>query len=530
MRRLLVLVSLMLLIAACGGGDEDNVTVVSNQPTVRNFPTTAPTSSVPTASPSPTNSFGLVNPVSGCPIQNGWQAYEVTFGDTLGVIAESIGSTVEIIQGGNCLSSETIYIDQLLFLPSLPLGVPTVDAQLYTGSSTGTGSDTTGGLFVPTATPAVSIPISCSVPPGWVAYAVQAGDTLGDLATRTTTTVGNLQNGNCLTGELIYIGQVLYLPRVPDSVVINPSTGSTLLTPTVNTTCAVPAGWIPYTVRAGDTLGVLATAYSTTIAVLQNGNCLTSAELIYIGQVLYVPSGTTIVVTTAPTLTPPVGSTLAPTTTPATTGGLPPALPTPTVRPTLVRQDGVLVTLQRDIALDVGVVADADRVIYYARIGPTDPAPVQIAVDTDPFDGTQITYTFSTFDSELYFSAEAQNEFGVSTSQLVRVVYDPSYAIGSGPPDITPFLGFDGAIYTLQQSATVSISWQNFPSNASRVDFLLVQGTQSSIIGSDTNLSDGARITWVVTGPLIGQLYALATTPGGQTIESSRVSVFVQDS
>ncbi len=524
MRRLLTLIIIMLLIAACGG-DSENDNTVNVVASTRNFPTTEPTSFVPTPEPSPTNSFGNVNPTSNCPIPTGWQAYLIRFGDTLGTLADNIGSSVANLQQGNCIATENIFVDQLIFLPSLPAGIPTVDAQRYI--NTGTGG-TTGG-FVPTSTIAsVGVPASCNAPPGWVAYTVSGGDTLGDLATRTNTTTGNLQNGNCLASpETIFVGQILYLPRVPDTVVVNPGLGLNL-TPTPNLACAVPVGWAAYTVRAGDTLGNLATSYNTNVTILQNGNCLASPELIFVGQVLYVPSGSSgVVVTLAPSLTPS-GSTQT-TPTQATTGGQAPrTLSTLTIRPTLTRTDGVLVTLQQEIALDVGVVTDANRVIYYARTTPTDPNPVQVGQDTDPFDGTQLTYTFNTFDSELYFFAVAQNEFGTSTSPLVRVVYDPTYAVGSGAPDIFPFLGFDGTIYTLQLGATVNINWLNFPTNATRIDFLLVQGAQSSIIISDTNLSDGARGTWQVTGPLTGQIYALATLSNGQTIESSRVFVFVQ--
>lgn len=523
MRRLLALILFLLLIAACGGGDDNN-NVVSQQttPTVRNFPTTAPTVFAPTLSPSPTNSFGSVNPVSGCPIPAGWQAYVVAFGDTLGTIADNIGSTVETIQAGNCISNELIYSGQLIFLPSLPLGIPTVDPRLWVD---------TGGVFVPTATTGViTAPISCSTPPGWVAYGVQAGDTLGDLATRTNTTVGNLQNGNCLgSSELIFVGQILYLPRTPDAVV-TATFDPAQPTPTPNSSCAIPAGWIAYRVVAGDTLGVIADTYGTTAAILQNGNCLPSAEIIYVGQIIYVPSG--IIATAAPTLTPIISTQTAATATAtaATNNGQGPGvLTTLTVRPTLARDDGALVTLQTEVALDVGVVSNADLVRYYAGTSATDPAPVQVGQDTDPFDGTQITYTFATFDVELYFFAVAQNEFGSSRSPTVHVVYDPTYATGSGAPDILQFLGFDGSIYTLQAGATVTINWASYPEAATRVDFLLVEGSQTSIIASDSNPSDGARVTWGVPSRLVaGQLYALATLAGGQTIESDRVSVFVQ--
>lgn len=536
MRRIFFLLALLMLIAACGGGSDDNdddINVVNNsQPTVRNFPTSNPTQPfnlTPSVTTAPTSSFGSVNPTTNCPIPTGWQGYIVSSGDTLGALADSIGSTVATLQTSNCISTEIIFVGQLLFLPSLPIGVPTVNASLYTGGS--------GVTFATSTNTPIStvVQASCNVPPGWVAYSVQAGDTLGDLATRTTTTVGNLQNGNCLANsEIIFVGQVLYLPRLPDSVTANPGTGG-IFTPTPNTSCAIPLGWTPYTVVAGDTLGVLADTYGTTVEILQNGNCLVSSEIIFVGQIIYVPSGIAVP-TAAPTLTPIVNigvtSTPAPiaSSTVSIGGSVPAILPDITVRPTLVRDDGVLVTLQQEIALDVGVVLDADSVTYFAQTTPTDPNPVQVGQDLDPFDGTQFVYTFNNFDSELYFYAVAQNQFGTSTSALVRVVYDPTYALGSGAPDIAPFIGFDGSIYNLQANATVSVSWLNFPQTATRIDFFLNAGGQVSVLGTDTNLSDGARISWQVPSSLNGQVYAIALTSDAQSVESDRVNVFVQGS
>jgi len=48
-----------------------------------------------------------------------------------------------------------------------------------------------------------------------VTYIVQPNDTLFSLATRTGTTVPQLKQANCLTGDLLYVGQRLYLPFLP---------------------------------------------------------------------------------------------------------------------------------------------------------------------------------------------------------------------------------------------------------------------------------------------------------------------------
>ncbi len=58
----------------------------------------------------------------------------------------------------------------------------------------------------------------------------------------------------------------------------------------VNPDCAAtPAGWIPYTVEPGDSMGLLAEQTSSTIQELVAGNCLDNPDQIFVGQVLYVP-------------------------------------------------------------------------------------------------------------------------------------------------------------------------------------------------------------------------------------------------
>ena len=58
-------------------------------------------------------------------------------------------------------------------------------------------------------------------------------------------------------------------------------------------TCVTPTGWVAYTVTAGDTLGTLATAHGITVAQLASSNCLTNADVIDVGQIIYVPGSTT---------------------------------------------------------------------------------------------------------------------------------------------------------------------------------------------------------------------------------------------
>lgn len=69
--------------------------------------------------------------------------------------------------------------------------------------------------------------------------------------------------------------------------------GSDILNATAippNPNCpTTPAGWIPYTVEAGDSLGLLAIQTDSTIDELVQGNCMDNADALLIDTVIYVP-------------------------------------------------------------------------------------------------------------------------------------------------------------------------------------------------------------------------------------------------
>ena len=95
-------------------------------------------------------------------------------------------------------------------------------------------------------------------------YTVQPGDTLWLLSRRYGTTVEAIRRLNGLTGDILYIGQVI---RIPVS-----STG----------------GYRDYIVQAGDSLWLLSRRFGTTVEAIIQLNGLTS-DLIDVGQVLKIP-------------------------------------------------------------------------------------------------------------------------------------------------------------------------------------------------------------------------------------------------
>lgn len=54
--------------------------------------------------------------------------------------------------------------------------------------------------------------------------------------------------------------------------------------------CIVPNGWVPYTIQNGDTIGTIATAYGIDVNQFIAANCLVNPDLVYVGQIIYVPA------------------------------------------------------------------------------------------------------------------------------------------------------------------------------------------------------------------------------------------------
>ncbi|MGI6368950.1 MAG: LysM peptidoglycan-binding domain-containing protein [Anaerolineae bacterium] len=96
-------------------------------------------------------------------------------------------------------------------------------------------------------------------------YTVQAGDTLSGLATRFGVTVNEIRQANSLSGDMIWRGMVITIPKPKE-----------------------PDGYVRYTVGQGDTLSSLARAYGTTTVAIQRLNRLQSEDLL-VGQVLKIP-------------------------------------------------------------------------------------------------------------------------------------------------------------------------------------------------------------------------------------------------
>jgi LysM repeat protein len=176
------------------------------------------------------------------------------------------------------------------------------------------------GTEKPTETP------SCPPPDGWVPITVAPGDTLQSLAEASGTTMAQLKAGNCLVSDTVFPGSTLFVPGIPTST---PSPIPTLLS-----TCSPPPGWLPYTIRVGDSLYSIGLMVGASVIDLQLANCMGLQTDIRAGDILYVPfipasTRTPTPVSTTTTTVPPLLDTRTPTP-PATFTQAAPATRTPT--------------------------------------------------------------------------------------------------------------------------------------------------------------------------------------------------------
>lgn len=141
------------------------------------------------------------------------------------------------------------------------------------------------------------IQASTPVPGAATTYVVQQGDTLFKIAVRFKITTKQLAEANGITNPaLIYAGQTI---QIPGAGTVNPTTVAPTSTPQPT---AVPQATGTYTVQVGDTLYKIAVRFKTTTAKLISLNNITNANIVYIGQVLKVPTDGNVVPTPVPTV------------------------------------------------------------------------------------------------------------------------------------------------------------------------------------------------------------------------------------
>jgi hypothetical protein len=89
-------------------------------------PTPAPTSAFPTPIVDPAATPIIVEGPDGqpCVVPAGWIRYVVETGDTMSLLAEQTGSTVNQLANGNCFGENDVhnlFTDQVIYLPRQPV-------------------------------------------------------------------------------------------------------------------------------------------------------------------------------------------------------------------------------------------------------------------------------------------------------------------------------------------------------------------------------------------------------------------------
>ena len=244
-------------------------------------------------------------PPKVCP--TGSFAYTIKSGDTLYLLAIRYNTTVEAIVALNPgINPNNLQIGQVICIPEVEATPPPRVCPAGSFAYTIKSGDTLYMLAITYNTtvqailainpgldpnnlrigqviciPIVPPPQTCPV--GSFAYTIMAGDTLFSLANRYNTTVQAILALNPgLDPNNLRIGQVICIPIV-----------------TPPHTC--PVGSFAYTIKAGDTLYMLAITYNTTVQAIMALNPGLDPNNLRIGQVICIPIVT-------PPHTCPVGS------------------------------------------------------------------------------------------------------------------------------------------------------------------------------------------------------------------------------
>ena len=207
-------------------------------------------------------------PTSACNYPPGWVPVTVQPGDTLDSLADFYGVTPEELMAGNCLLTNNLFPDTILYVPGIP--------------------------------PTESV-VECGPPPGWVFYTVRLGDTLWSLAQYFDVTVADLMFANCLTSDEIRAGQKLYVPNIPTPTFVIPPTNPPTRTPTQVPTLTITPTSTPVII-----IPTLTPTASPTSTPTPTATAVPTPT----------PTGTP---TDTPTVTPTLTPTLTPTSTPTIT-------------------------------------------------------------------------------------------------------------------------------------------------------------------------------------------------------------------
>lgn len=291
------------------------------------------------------------------------------------------------------------------------------------------------------------------------------------------------------------------LPVIPTSQTI----------PTQIIPCNPRNDWPLYTVRAGDTLGIIAANTGTTIAALVSANCLSNPDRIEVGQVLRVPR-----LPTAPTVT---------------TAPVSLRIRTVSVDPSVARGTGQFQVTPGNLFVRALDVSGAVRVDFYVQqIG--SPTPQAIGTDNNMADGAGVVWTLNTgnFTAQLWAIAIAANGQQAESARIVLLT-DSGTAPTIGTLSIAPSSPDPQVANGLFLQVGPTLLSVSTASGANRVVFYFVASTPGAtpiLLGEDANLADGIGIVWnTATAPAVqsGLIWAQALNGLGQFAQTASIPV-----
>ena len=194
------------------------------------------------------------------------QTYTVKSGDTLWGISQQTGISVANLRAWNNLTSNTIYVGQVLKLSA---------SNANSNSGSNSGSQTT---------PSTGDNNNSSTSQATQTYTVKSGDSLWAIANKYNMSVASLKSLNNLSSDIIYVGQVL---KVTASQSNTGSSSNNNSSNSSNNSSNTTQSSQTYTVKSGDSLWAIATKYNMSVDALKALNNL-SSNLIMPGQVLKV--------------------------------------------------------------------------------------------------------------------------------------------------------------------------------------------------------------------------------------------------
>ena len=269
------------------------------------------------------------------------------------------------------------------------------------------------------------------------------------------------------------VGQTVTSTPTP-TITPSPTLAPTITrTPVVLPNCRVRTEWPIYVVAGGDTLGSIAQRINSSSSELAQGNCLSNPNLITPGQQLRVPR-------------------LPPLPNPDTQAGAIQVSP-------FVIAEGGSYTVRANTTVTVTwpqARRDLTRVEFYAVPFSSIPPATLLGVDSFPNDGASIPVTFpSGFQQSVFAIGYLSNGSRQSTETRIPVFAVDSVQVG--PPSFQPNLGREGDV-TILPYGSITATWPIGQLGAVNfVEFTLIRfGNQRQFLGRDSNMSDGAQITF----------------------------------